>query len=161
MTNFATSSLTRHTQDTHNTQKRTHMAFKENKINPDLVTKPVVYFTERALEQLKLILNNDFTLAGKYFRILISGKGCDGFTYSAGFTDLKDDDFLVKIENSVEEITILLDPFAAFYLQETSVDFIQDFEKDVEGFVITNHLQKKYAGKFWRKSPEDTPPLFV
>jgi len=136
------------------------MAFKENKINPELVTKPVVYFTARAHDQLKLILNNDFTLAGKYFRILISGKGCDGFTYSAGFTDLKDDDFLVKIENSDDEITIVLDPFAAFYLQETSVDFIQDFEKDTEGFVITNHLQKKYAGKFWRKAPEETPPIF-
>ncbi len=131
----------------------------ENKINPELVNKPVVYFTERAQEQLELILNNDFTLAGKYFRILVSGKGCDGFTYSAGFTDIKDDDFQVKIENGDGEITILLDPFAAFYLQETSVDFIQDFEKDIEGFVITNHLQKKYSGKFWRKSPEKTPPL--
>ncbi|CBW27033.1 hypothetical protein BMS_2231 [Halobacteriovorax marinus SJ] len=135
------------------------MAFKENKINPDLVATPVVYFTQRALEQLKLILENDFTLAGKYFRILISGKGCDGFTYSAGFTDVKEDDFEVRIENSDEDIIILLDPFAAFYLQESSVDFIQDLVNDVEGFVITNHLQKKYAGKFWRKAPEKTPPL--
>ncbi|ATH08350.1 hypothetical protein BIY24_10440 [Halobacteriovorax marinus] len=135
------------------------MAFKENKINPDLVATPVVYFTQRALEQLKLILENDFTLAGKYFRILISGKGCDGFTYSAGFTDVKEDDFEVRIENSDEDFIILLDPFAAFYLQESSVDFIQDLVNDVEGFVITNHLQKKYAGKFWRKAPEKTPPL--
>ncbi len=145
---------------THTLHKREiTMAFKENKINPNLVAQPVVYFTERALDQLKLILENDFTLSGKYFRILVSGKGCDGFTYSAGFTDLKEDDFQVSIENASEDIVILLDPFAAFYLQESSVDFIQDLVNDIEGFVITNHLQKKYAGKFWRKAPEKTPPL--
>lgn len=135
------------------------MAFMENKIDPNLVNTPLVYFTERALSQLKLILENDFTLAGKYFRILVSGKGCNGFTYSAGFTDQKDDDFSVKISNSDDEIIVIMDPFAAFYLQESSVDFIQDFEKDTEGFVITNHLQKKYAGKFWRNKEELTPPL--
>ncbi|WP_127717367.1 iron-sulfur cluster assembly accessory protein [Halobacteriovorax sp. HLS] len=143
----------------HYTKKRTFMAFKENKINPELIEKPVVFFTQRSLDQLKLILENDFTLAGKYFRILVSGKGCDGFTYSAGFTDLKEDDFLIQIENCDEEIFVIMDPFASFYLQESSVDFIQDFEKDTEGFVITNHLQKKYAGKFWRKDQELTPPL--
>ncbi len=158
MTNLFYSSLTQHTQ--HNTHKREiTMAFKENKINPDLVAKPVVYFTERAFDQLNLILENDFTLSGKYFRILISGKGCDGFTYSAGFTDIKEEDFQVKIENVDTDVVILLDPFAAFYLQESSVDFVQDLVNDVEGFVITNHLQKKYAGKFWRKAPEKTPPL--
>jgi Fe-S cluster assembly iron-binding protein IscA len=135
------------------------MAFMENKIDPNLVEIPVVYFTKRALSQLKLILENDFTLAGKYFRILVSGKGCNGFTYSAGFTDQKDDDFLIKIANSEDETFVIMDPFAAFYLQESSVDFIQDFEKDTEGFVITNHLQKKYAGKFWRNNEELTPPL--
>jgi Fe-S cluster assembly iron-binding protein IscA len=135
------------------------MVSKQNKINKDLVQPPIVMFTERALNQLKLIIENDFTLAGKYFRLLVAGKGCDGFTYSAGFTDLGEDDFLVPIHNSPEEILIAIDPFAAFYLQESSVDFIQDFDQDTEGFVITNHSQKDFHGKFWKTSPEKTPPL--
>ena len=135
------------------------MGFKQNKVNKDLVTPPVIMFTERALNQLKLIIDNDFTLAGKYFRIVVSGKGCEGFTYAAGFTDLFDDDFQVRIANTEEEIFVLIDPFAAFYLQEASVDFIQDFEQDAEGFVIVNHAQGEFKGKFWRQAPEKTPPV--
>mgnify|MGYP000238793451 CR=1 FL=1 len=44
-------------------------------------------------------------------------------------------------------------------LIESDQTEFKDFEKDTEGFVITNHLQKKYAGKFWRKDQELTPPL--
>jgi len=135
------------------------MAFKQNAINRDLILPPVIMFTKRALEQLKLIIENDFTLAGKYFRLLISGEGCEGFTYSAGFTDLQEDDFEVKIANADEEIRILIDPFAAFYMQECSVDYIQDFTQDAEGFVVTNHSQSEFKGKFWKGSPEKTPPL--
>jgi iron-sulfur cluster insertion protein len=135
------------------------MGFKQNKVNKDLVLPPVIMFTERALSQLKLIIDNDFTLAGKYFRIVVSGKGCEGFTYAAGFTDLNEDDFQVRIANTDEEIYVLADPFAAFYLQEASVDFVQDFELDSEGFVIVNHAQGEFKGKFWRAAPEKAPPI--
>lgn len=135
------------------------MGFKQNKVNKDMVTAPVIMFTERALNQLKLIIENDFTLAGKYFRVVVSGKGCEGFTYAAGFTDLNEDDFQVRIANTDEEIFIVIDPFAAFYLQEASVDFIQDFEQDAEGFVIVNHSQSEFKGKFWKQAPEKTPPV--
>lgn len=135
------------------------MGFKQNKVNKDLVLPPIIMFTERALAQLMLIMENDFTLAGKYFRIVVSGKGCEGFTYAAGFTDLNDDDFQVRIANTQEEIYVIVDPFAAFYLQEASVDFVQDFEQDAEGFVIVNHAQSEFKGKFWKASPEKAPPV--
>lgn len=135
------------------------MGFKQNKVNKDLVLAPVIMFTERALSQLMLIMDNDFTLAGKYFRIVVSGKGCEGFTYAAGFTDLNDDDFQVRIANTNEEIYVIVDPFAAFYLQEASVDFVQDFDLDAEGFVIVNHAQAEFKGKFWRAAPEKAPPV--
>ncbi|MGZ3788705.1 MAG: HesB/IscA family protein [Bacteriovorax sp.] len=135
------------------------MGFKQNTVNKDLVTPPVIMFTERALSQLKLIIENDFTLAGKYFRIVVSGKGCEGFTYAAGFTDLHDEDFQIRIANTDEEFYVIVDPFAAFYLQEASVDFVQDFEQDAEGFVIVNHAQGEFKGKFWKANPSKTPPL--
>ncbi len=135
------------------------MGFKQNKVNKDLVHSPIIMFTDRALSQLKLIIENDFTLAGKYFRIVVSGKGCEGFTYAAGFTDLNIDDFQIRIANSSDEMYIIIDPFAAFYLQEASVDFIQDFDQDAEGFVIINHSQSEFKGKFWKANPLKTPPL--
>lgn len=131
----------------------------ETKVDRSQVIVPTVTFSDTALSQLKLIIENDFTLAGKFFRLLISGKGCDGFTYSVGFTDLKDDDFTVKINNDGEDLEIVVDPFAAFYLQETSVDFVQDFENDNEGFVVTNHGQSNFRGKFWRKNEDRVPPM--
>jgi len=135
------------------------MGFTQNKVNKELVHTPIVMFTERALSQLKLIIENDFTLAGKYFRVVVSGKGCEGFTYAAGFTDLNDDDFQLRIANTDDEIYVLVDPFAAFYLQVASIDFVQDFEQDAEGFVIVNHSQSEFKGKFWRAAPEKTPPV--
>jgi iron-sulfur cluster insertion protein len=134
----------------------------QNKVNRDMISVPSVKFTPRALDEIELIIKNDFTLKGRYFRILISGKGCDGFTYSTGFTDYHDEDFVVKIENKKNlDFSVLIDPFASFYLQETTVDFVKDYENDNEGFVIGNQNQKKFAGKFWRESPEDTPPLIT
>jgi iron-sulfur cluster assembly accessory protein len=130
----------------------------QSSIDREQVLLPVINFTESANSQLKLIMENDFTLSGKYFRLLISGKGCEGFTYSSGFSDIEKDDFIVEVKMSDEDIQILIDPFAAFYLQNATVDYVQDFENDQEGFVITNHSQKKYAGKFWRKNEEKVPP---
>ncbi|MCY4524466.1 MAG: hypothetical protein OXB84_06985, partial [Halobacteriovoraceae bacterium] len=54
--------------------------------------------------------------------------------------------------------TILIDPFSAFYLQKTTVDYKQDFINNSEGFVIENHQQKEYAGKFWIKDSYKIPP---
>ena len=125
-------------------------------IDRDLITLPIIRFTSAALAQLNLIIENDFTLAGKYLRVLISGKGCDGFTYSVGFTDLETDDFLVPIEN--EELEVVIDPFTAFYLNETTVDYVQDFINNNEGFTVENSQQDNFKGKFWRENKELIPP---
>ena len=135
------------------------MRFKTQHIDPSQVQTPTVLMTKRAQVQLQLIVENDITLEDCVFRLEISGKGCDGFTYAAGFTDKREGDFLVLVANSKRPITVALDPFAAYYLQETSVDFIQDFAQEAEGFVIINLRQENFQGKFWRARPELTPPL--
>ena len=118
---------------------------------------PNIHLTERAVAQIKLILENDFTLEGQSLRIHISGKECDGFTYSIGFQKPIENDISISCPEIGEGHFLIMDPFSAFYLKEVTVDFVQDFEKDLEGFVVTNHKQEDYHGKFWRKDTNKIP----
>lgn len=136
------------------------MSFKENTIDRSTIEIPVVLMTQRAQSQIRLIKETDFTLEETVLRVEISGKDCHGFTYAFGFTPTREDDFVVPVGNCKEgDLQIHLDPFAAYYLREASIDFIQDFEKDSEGFVIINLNQERFAGKFWKAAPEWVPKL--
>ena len=119
--------------------------------------RPDIHLTESAISQIKLILENDYTLKGQSLRIHISGKECDGFTYSVGFQNPIENDLFVPCPELGEEQSIIMDPFSAFYLQKVTLDFVQDFEKDLEGFVVTNHKQDDFQGKFWRKDADKIP----
>lgn len=138
----------------------------DTKVDTKKVSIPKLVFSSQALSQYKLIVENDFTLKGKYLRVLISGKGCDGFTYSVGFTDWQEEDLKVPVRNEqgqllAEPVEILMDPFTAFYLQQVSVDYLQDFANNNEGFTVTNLNQKEFAGKFWRQETgaSKVPPV--
>lgn len=133
------------------------MAFLKQKIDARYITMPRLMFSERALQEWQLIQDNDYTLENQLLRIEIDGKGCDGFTYAVGFTLPRVDDLRVPVEES--DKTVLIDPFSAFYLQVATVDFVQDFTQDAEGFVVINHSQKHFSGKFWRANPDLTPPV--
>lgn len=133
------------------------MAFLKQKIDARYVTMPRLMFSDRAFQEYLLIEENDFTLQNQLLRIEIDGKGCDGFTYAVGFSLPRVDDLKVAIEDA--DKIVLIDPFSAFYLQVATVDFVQDFTQDAEGFVVVNHSQKHFAGKFWRANPDLTPPV--
>lgn len=134
----------------------------DTKVDLSQVTLPEVNISPKAISQLKLIIENDFTLKGKYLRLLISGKGCDGFSYSVGFTDWNMDDMEIEVKTSNEEthenLKVIMDPFTAFYLQNCSVDYVEDFANNNEGFVVTNDNQKNFSGKFWKKDEQKVPP---
>ncbi len=134
------------------------MTNKPNRIDKSKVKAPIVEFTDSAISQLKLILENDYTLEGKFLRLLVATKGCDGFSYNVGFTEQLKDDFLVSVFNA-PELKVLVDPFAAYYTREMTVDYIQDFEENIEGFLVVNHHQTDFHGKFWRGKTKVTPPL--
>ena len=115
--------------------------------------------TQKAIDQIRLILKNDFTLTGKFLRIQITGKECDGFTYSVGFHNIHKDDYKVACPQLGENQFLIMDPFSSFYLQDCTLDFIQDYENDLEGFEVINHDQKEFQGKFWKKEPHKVPQL--
>jgi Fe-S cluster assembly iron-binding protein IscA len=119
---------------------------------------PQLELTPRAQDQIRLIKLNDYTLSELDFRIKIGGKGCGGFTYETGFSERRSDDLILNID----ECVILMDPFTAFYTQNSKLDFKVDMTLNEDGFVVENFAGQKYAGKFfkdttlvpqWEKSP--------
>ena len=89
--------------------------------------KKKIEFTNKAIEQIKKIINSD--QSKKFFRISVKGGGCSGFKYDFSFDD--------KINN--EDIL-----FDKAVIDEESLNIINgsiiDFKKEmiVESFVINN-----------------------
>lgn len=106
-----------------------------------------ILLTKSAHQQLELILENDFTLVDKVLRITIDGKGCDGFGYAIGFTEKFPEDLIIHTDG----FNFHLDPFIAKYFYEGSIDYQQNFDDEIEGFVVVNLTQDKTKGKFWLK----------
>ena len=127
-------------------------------IDRNKILLPNVEITDSASQQVLLALINDPYLQGKSLRVNISGKGCDGFTYEVYFDQIKEDDFKILHTFKDQNITILLNPFSAYYLHHFKLDYILDIEQDMEGYHITNYDQEKYHGKFWKENSELTPP---
>lgn len=108
--------------------------------------------TPRAASQINLILENDYTLENKLFRVQISGKGCSGFNYATGFDEIHEDDIIAKIfvKEMNQEMKLLLDPFTAFYFHQGTIDYQIDPETNEDGFVIMNVHEETYFGKFFK-----------
>tara|TARA_X000000950_G_C13851234_1_gene634579 strand:+ start:347 stop:769 length:423 start_codon:yes stop_codon:yes gene_type:complete len=126
------------------------------------VSTPVAEMTKTAYDQLCLIKKSDFTIHEKELRIAIKGKECDGFTYEVFFDEKKPNDIKVGYFNEKfgdEKITLLMDPFSAFYLSSFRVEYLFNPAEDIDGFVVINKNQEKQQGKFWVKKSGETPPM--
>jgi len=126
-------------------------------IKTSQISSPQVEISTNAASQIRLSKEHDPYHKNKEFRVHISGKGCDGFTYQTLFDFKKQDD--VEINVLIYNIKVIMSPFTAYYCQNIKIDFIQDFELDTEGFEVINLDQENFTGKFWRKNPELTPIL--
>ena len=86
-----------------------------------------IEFTNRALEQIKKIINSD--QSKKFFRITVKGGGCSGFKYDFSFDD----------KTNIEDII-----FDKAVIDKESLEIINgsivDFKKEMigESFVINN-----------------------
>jgi iron-sulfur cluster assembly accessory protein len=109
--------------------------------------------SDAAIQQIKLMLEHDYTLKGKIFRIKIGGKGCGGFTYQTGFSEADKDDLTVV----ASEVIIHVDSFTAHYINGSTLDYQFDPKNHEDGFVITNPREKEFAGKFF-KDTSKLPP---
>jgi len=92
------------------------------------------------------MLEQDYTLQSQYIRLLIKGKGCDGFTYAIQFSPILEDDTLIVIEDKIQ---ILLDSFTVQFVRRGTIDFIQTHHE--EGFHFTNEDENLFHGKFFKE----------
>ena len=94
-----------------------------------------IEFTNRALDQIKKIINSD--QSKKFFRITVKGGGCSGFKYDFSFDD--------KVNN--EDVV-----FDKAVIDKESLDIINgsviDFKKEMigESFVIENPKASSSCG---------------
>ncbi len=111
-----------------------------------------LFFTDSAAHQILLMLRHDYTLEGHLFRIRIGGKGCRGFTYETGLDYKRDNDFVGRQHFSLlkEDLLYLLDPFTKFYLKNGRIDYLLNPETQEEGFIVINHDEHDYVGKFFK-----------
>ena len=118
-----------------------------------------ILITDSAVRQIQLMQENDYTLEGLSFRIKIGGKGCGGFTYDTGFSERHSDDLVVKQQFPLIglELTLLIDPFTAFYTQTFTLDYMLDLGNNEEGFIVTNAQDGQHKGKFF-KDTSKLPP---
>jgi iron-sulfur cluster insertion protein len=118
-----------------------------------------IFITDSAVRQIQVMQENDYTLEGLSFRIKIGGKGCEGFTYDTGFSEKHVDDLVIKRSYDLInfELTILMDPFTAFYTQELNLDYLLDTTNNEEGFIVTNAADGQHRGKFF-KDETKLPP---
>lgn len=109
--------------------------------------------SKTAIDQIKLMLEHDYTLKNLVFRIKIGGKGCGGFTYQTGFSEVDAEDMTIKLEDFV----IHVDPFTAHYINGGTLDYKFDPQNYEDGFVLDNPREKEFAGKFF-KDTSKLPP---
>lgn len=114
------------------------------------MTKNNISFTQQALEQIVLIIKNDFTVEGKVLRLTISGKECDGFNYDFGFDDNHPDDIVEEFNYKDTSFKLARDPFTAHYFQNGKIDYKLDLQNNIDGFVVTNFNQDSFQGKFFK-----------
>ncbi len=111
-----------------------------------------VFVTDSAVRQIQLMQENDYTLDGLNFRIKIGGKGCGGFTYETGFSERHADDLIItqSFPTIKFDLTLLIDPFSAFYTQSFTLDYLLDTANNEEGFVVQNAADGTHKGKFFK-----------
>jgi iron-sulfur cluster assembly accessory protein len=108
----------------------------------DTVTEnnAVVVLTDSAVNQIRSLLANEKSGAGKTLRIYVEGGGCSGMQYGMVFDEKRDDDFSSEFKG----VSVLVDPFSANYLRGAVIDFKDELTGG--GFKISNPNARHSCG---------------
>jgi len=94
-------------------------------------TAPLLSVTEAAATKIKQLLAEEPDVG--VLRIAIQGGGCSGFQYGLGFDTAPAEG---DLEFEQYDVTVVVDPFSAPYLQGAEVDYVDSIQ--AAGFAVNN-----------------------
>jgi len=100
----------------------------------------IIEVTEKAIQQIKDIWSTENANNEKGLRISVTGGGCSGLSYKIEFSQFKEKDNILSLDN----ISILIDPKSAIYLKGVTLDFKDGLNG--KGFVFENPNAKNTCG---------------
>ena len=101
----------------------------------------MITLTERAVKELRRIVQEQDLPESTVLRVGVKGGGCSGFSYSVGFDDTIHDADQVS---EVEGFRVVCDPKSFLYLNNTQVDFEESLMG--RGFKFGNPNATKTCG---------------
>jgi iron-sulfur cluster assembly protein len=101
----------------------------------------VIALTERAVREIRRILDDQKLPDATALRVGVKGGGCSGFSYTLGF-----DDQISEVDqlNEIEGVRVVCDPKSFLYLNGTQIDFEDNLMG--RGFKFGNPNASKSCG---------------
>jgi len=101
-----------------------------------------IILTEKAVKEVKKVLDDRETNDKEMLRVGVSGGGCSGFNYELSF----DEEFDSKADSKYDfdGVSVVVDKKSALYLDGTTLDFYEDIDK--RGFKFDNPNAVKTCG---------------
>ena len=102
----------------------------------------MITMSERAVKEVRRIIDEQNLPNGTLLRVGVKGGGCSGFSYSLGFDDsILETDQIFESESGVK---LACDPKSFLYLNGTMLDFEESLMG--RGFKFTNPNASKTCG---------------
>ena len=106
-----------------------------------LETTVDIRLTEKAVEEIMSIMNENSIPENYGLRVGVKGGGCSGLSYSLGFDgDIREADTVMEIHG----VRLVIDPKSLFYLAGTELDYTDGLNG--RGFVFNNPNAVKTCG---------------
>lgn len=104
---------------------------------PDTNMLKPIELTEKAVEEVRAIMQNKNIPEGYGLRVGMKGGGCGGMSFVLGFDKQKENDLAYEVDG----IPVFVEKRHTMYLVGMKVDFYEG--SDARGFMFINPLQEK------------------
>ena len=99
-----------------------------------------VTFTQKAIEEIGRLRNEEGFDKGKFLRVGVKGGGCSGLSYILGFDDRQDNDD----EYEFEDLSFIMNKAHGIYLMGMEINW--DDGLNARGFTFKNPNASKTCG---------------
>lgn len=103
-------------------------------------TKQPLKISEQAMNQLKILMDDNKVPEGYGLRVGVKGGGCSGFSYILGFDEQKDKDEVYNING----MTVYMERSHGIYLLGMEIDWVEGLNN--RGFTFNNPNAKDTCG---------------